>query len=264
MVNRYNLSIVQKICLAAMFIVLAAICQKVLAFSNFAPIPFLRISFGGPAIIIFASIILGPIFGALVGGASDLIGFVIFDPKTTSSIPFFQITLLYVLLGFVSYFIFKYIQIFKNKKAILITETATFSSIFLAVILYIFLNDNITIYGKTYEFTTTIRICTSIITFILLLGLFIINLLLSKKIEKRHNDISVYHVSFACFITEFLIMLLFGTAMKVWAFSSATFLPVFFTQLIVCFFNVPLNTLIISYIMILSDKVLKRNLWLKK
>ena len=260
MVNRYSLGIVQKICFAAMLIVLAAICQKLLAFSNFPPIPFLRISFGGPALIIFSSILLGPIFGALVGGASDLIGFVVFDPKTTSGVPFFQITLLYVVLGCVSYFVFKYIEKIKNKKVILLTELITFVAIFVGVALFMFLKDNLTIYGKTYEFTSAIRIATTIITFILLCCLFLINLLLAKRFEKKYENISVYAISFSCFLIELVVMLLFGTAMKVWAFSSATFLPVFFTQLVVSFLNVPLNTFLISYIIVLMDKTLKKNL----
>lgn len=259
MINRYNLSIVSKICLAAMFIVLAAICQKVLAFSNFAPIPFLRLSFGGPAIIIFSSILLGPIFGALVGGASDLIGFVIFDPKTTSSIPFFQITLLYVMLGFASYFVFKLISKLKNRKLLVSIEIASFIAIFMAVVLYLFLKENITLYGTTYEFNKTIRISTPIITFILLSLLLVINILLSRRFEKKHPEINVNSISFACFIIELSVMLVFGTIMKVWAFTSATFLPIFFTQLIVSFLNVPLNTFLISYIMVLTDKTLKKN-----
>ena len=94
-----RLSLTSKICLAAIFIVLATICQKVVAINYIAVIPFLRISFGGPAIIIFSSILLGPWFGLLVGLGSDVLGYFIFDPKNNAFFP--QITAIYALLGFV-------------------------------------------------------------------------------------------------------------------------------------------------------------------
>ena len=47
---------------------------------TFYPIPALRFDPGGPAIIMLAGMILGPIGGALVGGLSDLIGYVFWNP----------------------------------------------------------------------------------------------------------------------------------------------------------------------------------------
>ena len=61
-----NLSPIQKICLAGLFTALAVIMQKVVAVNYIPVLPFVRVSFCGPALIIFASILLGPIYGALV------------------------------------------------------------------------------------------------------------------------------------------------------------------------------------------------------
>ncbi|MCK5744193.1 MAG: ECF transporter S component [Caldisericia bacterium] len=47
---------------------------------TFYPIPSLRFDPGGPAIIMIAGMILGPIGGALVGGLSDVIGFFFWNP----------------------------------------------------------------------------------------------------------------------------------------------------------------------------------------
>ncbi len=47
---------------------------------TFYPIPALRFDPGGPAIIMLAGMIMGPIGGALVGGLSDLIGFLFWNP----------------------------------------------------------------------------------------------------------------------------------------------------------------------------------------
>ena len=89
-----NLSVVQKITLAGLFMALTAVLQKVVAINYLAFAPFVRISFGGPALIIFSSILLGPIYGAFVGLGSDLLGYLIFDIRQFPLYP--QITAIYV------------------------------------------------------------------------------------------------------------------------------------------------------------------------
>ena len=49
-----NLPVIQKIALAAVFISLIAVLQKVVAVNYIPGLPFFRISFGGPALIIFS------------------------------------------------------------------------------------------------------------------------------------------------------------------------------------------------------------------
>ena len=254
---KYNLSIVQKICLAGIFIPLVAIFQKIFAINYITVIPFVRISFGGPALIIFASILLGPWFGLLVGAMSDIVGFFIFDPKMFGSMPFFQITAIYALLGFSSYFVSKWIHMIKSKKLMLIIELVSFAILLVAITLFVLLNESITLYGVTYQFDIWSRIFIPVILFILLGLLFLAIVLIDKHFKKINENISTYQVSFACFILEVVVMLIFGSIMKVWAFSSTAFLPIFLCQLIVLFFNVPLNTFLISYIMNLSRKIFK-------
>ena len=254
---KYNLTLVQKICLAGIFIPLIAIFQKIFAINYISIIPFVRISFGGPALIIFASILLGPWFGLLVGAMSDIVGFFIFDPKMFGSMPFFQITAIYALLGFSSYFVFKWIHKIKSKKLMLTIELVSFLILLVAVALFILLNDSITLYGTTYQFDIWSRIFIPVIMFILLGLLFLAIFLIDKHFKKINENISTYQISFASFILEVAVMLIFGSIMKVWAFSSTAFLPIFLCQLIVLFFNVPLNTFLISYIMNLSRKIFK-------
>ena len=109
-----NISPIQKICLTGLFIALAVICQKVMAVNYIPALPFVRVSFCGPALIIFASIILGPFYGMVVGAASDLLGYLIFDPRTNPM--FIQITLIYAVLGFASYFVFCLVRSITNRK----------------------------------------------------------------------------------------------------------------------------------------------------
>lgn len=254
---KYNLSIVQKICLAGIFIPLIAIFQKIFAINYISVIPFVRISFGGPALIIFASILLGPWFGLLVGAMSDIVGFFIFDPKMFGAMPFFQITAIYALLGFGSYFVFKWIHKIKSRKFMLTVEGLTFVALLVAITVFVMVNDSISLYGTTYQFDIWSRIFIPVILFILLGLLFLVVILIDKHFRKINEKISTYQVSFACFILEVFVMLIFGSIMKTWAFSSTAFMPIFLCQLIVLFFNVPLNTFLISYIMNLSRRIFK-------
>ena len=96
-----NLTVIQKICLSGLFMALIVILQKVVAINYLAFAPFVRVSFGGPALIIFASVLLGPVYGALIGAGSDLLGYLIFDPRMYP--PYLQITAIYTVLGLVSY-----------------------------------------------------------------------------------------------------------------------------------------------------------------
>jgi len=254
---RYNLTIVQKICLAGIFIPLVAIFQKIFAVNYIPIVPFVRISFGGPALIIFASILLGPWFGLMVGAFSDLVGFFMFDPKMFGSLPFFQITAIYALLGFSSYFVFKLIHKIANTKLMVYIECGTFLALLIGATLFLIFNDSIALYGVEYQIELIHRILVPIILFILLLVLFLITLFFNRFFKKRSVNISVFHISFSCFILELFVMLIFGSIMKAWAFSTTTFLAIFLSQLLVFFFNIPLNTFLISYIMSSTRKLFK-------
>ena len=72
-----ELSIVKKICLSGILMALIVIFNKVLAINYI--IPFARISFGSIALIIFASIVLGPFYGAIIAGVADILGYFMFD-----------------------------------------------------------------------------------------------------------------------------------------------------------------------------------------
>lgn len=252
--TNFKLSLVQKICLAGIFIPMVAIFQKIFAINYIPVIPFLRISFGGPALIILASIILGPWFGLLVGAFSDLVGFFLFDPRMFGAVPFFQITAIYALLGFGSYFVFKLVEKIKNNKLMLTIELATFGAIFLGITLFTSLNSSIELYGATYELGLVQKIVIPLLTFILLSLLALIMFLMNKYLKKSNSNMSIYHISFSCFVVEILIMLIFGTIMKVWAFSSTTFLAIFFSQLLVSFVNINLNTFLLSILLNIVKK----------
>ena len=245
-----DLSVVQKIALAGIFIVLVALFQKVFAINYIPVLPFVRISFGGPALIIFSSILLGPWFGLLVGAASDIIGFYIFDPKLLGTAPFFQITFIYALLGFGSWFIYKLVTLIKNEKVMLIIELSFFAVLLTGVTLFSALYYGVDL--KVYE-----RVLIPTISLILLSLTIFTQIFLTKYFKKKEMEVSPVHVGFASFIIEITIMLAFGVAMKTWAFSSSSFILILVSQIIVTFFNIPLNTFLVSYIMYLSKRLIK-------
>ena len=58
-----------------------------------------------------------------------------------------------------------------------------------------------------------------------------------------------YQISLSLFVIELLVMVIFGTLMKGWAFGFATYPAILICQIITLFFNLPLNTVLISILM---------------
>ena len=249
-----NLTVIQKICLAGLFIALIVILQKVVAINYLAFAPFVRVSFGGPALIIFASILLGPIYGGLIGMASDLLGYLIFDPRMYP--PYLQITAIYTLLGIASYFIFSLVYSFKNRKLLSVIEISVLSLIWLGVSLYVILSIQITLFSSTYEVPTLSKILIPS-----LLGVMFIGIILFSHFYKPKEDnplMSPMHICFASFICDLFIIVIFGSIMKAWAFGFQTFLAIILCQMMVMFINIVLDTLFISAFMRFTNKYFVR------
>ena len=251
-----SLSIVQKIALAGLFTALAAILNKVLAVNYIAAVPFVRISFGGPAVIIFASILLGPLFGALVGGLSDILGYFVFDMSSFPYAPW--ITLTYVLLGFVSYFIFYLAKKIKSEKAMAITTHTTMFIIFIISSLLIIFSDKLHLFSQEYELNLTFKIALPLGMFALFAVIILFNYFFKKYFKKKNSDselpFSIYQISFSLFILEIFVMVLFGSLMKSILFGFELFPLIVLFQAMTMFFNIPFTTFIISNIMLITKR----------
>ena len=237
-----NLTVIQKICLSGLFIALVTVLQKVVAVNYLAFAPFVRLSFGGPALIIFASVLLGPVYGLFIGAFSDLLGYLIFDPRIYP--PYLQITAIYALLGFVSYFVFSLVFSIKNRKALTIIEIGVMVAIWLSVSLYVLINKEIKLFSSTYELTPLIKSLVPAISGLILLSIILLSLFYKPKYE--NGRISALHICFASFICDFFVLVIFGSVMKAWAFGFATFLAIIICQLLVMFFNVLIDTFFIT------------------
>ena len=224
----YNLKTLDKICISGMFIALTVILQKVVAI-NYIPI--------------FTSF-----------SPSDLLGYLIFDPKTYGLFP--QITAIYAVLGFVTYYIFWAFKKIKNTKVSMIVLIALLLSLAVGSSLYFILNDQITLYSSTYVMETWVKIALPITIFALIGLLFVILLLLKKFKVDQDLSINVWQISIASFLIEIIVMVLFGSLMKSWAFNF-NFFVIAICQIVVLFINVPLNTFLISTFMRLTKRFKK-------
>ena len=245
-----SLSPIQKICLAGLFIALTTILQKVVAINYLAFAPFVRVSLGGPALIMFSSILLGPIYGLFVGLASDVLGYFIFDPRNNAFFP--SITAIYALLGFVSYFIFSFVFSIKDSKKMTLIEIITMAVIWVGVSLFVILNNQIVLFGRPYDVPFLSKILIPSILGVIFIAIIIMSALIKPKDKSVY--VSPVHICFASFICDFFVIVLFGSLMKAIAFGFATFLTIILCQAMVMFVNVLLDTLFISTFQRLTKK----------
>ena len=239
-----NLSLTLKICLTALFVALDVLAQKVFAINYLSFAPFLRISFAGPCIIIFASIFLGPIYGCLVGGLADLLGYLVFDPKAYPL--FFQITLIYSVLGLVAYFVFRLVALIQNKKVLLLIMVGFLTALYIGASLFLILNNELTLFSSTYKIETYQKILIPAILLVLFVGLVLFIVLFDKKKSEEEMTLSPIQIGFASLILEIFVMVVFGSLMKAWAFGFKTYLIILITQSMILFINVPLNTIFLT------------------
>lgn len=256
-VLKSNLKPIQKICLSGLFIALVAILQKILAINYIPVVPFLRISLGGPALIIFSSIFLGPIYGLFIGVASDVIGYFLFDPKMMGYSP--QISVIYGVLGFLSFFIFFLIQIIKNDKWMLVIEGITFVGIIVGVAAFLLSINNLQTYSGGFIILPWQKVLIPSIMTLLFAGLFVSTLLFKKHFQKDQLPLSPAHISFCCLIIEIIVMVILGSIMKGWLFGFKIYPAILVCQLIVLFVNVPLNTWLICLFLKLTKRFYQNN-----
>lgn len=247
-----KLTTIQKICLSGLFIAIVTILQKVLAINYIPIVPFLRISLGGPGLIIFSSIFLGPIYGLFIGAASDVLGYFLLDPKMMGFLP--QITAIYAVLGGLAFFIFWLFKKIHNDRIMLIIEGCVFALLIAGITLYLFLKPNLQLYSSTYTLLLWQKILIPSILLVLFSALFVSSILFNKYYKKETLPINPISISFSCFVCELIVMVIFGSLMKGFAFGFNTYPMILLCQIIVLFINVPLNTWLIILLLRLTKR----------
>ena len=245
-----ELSLVKKICLSGILMALIMIFNKVLAINYI--IPFARVSFGSIALITITSIILGPFYGMIIAGMADVLGYFLFDMSSYAWFP--QITLTYVLMGAVPFFIYKFVRLFKKEKLFMIVEYSVFAIILALVIVFFITNNQIDLGYKIVQLNTFERIFYPSLSALLFVVIIITNLIFNKKIKTDDLPTNIYQISFIVFVVEIFVDLLFGGLMKSWAFGWNLLIYIYLVQGGIMFFNIPYN----SYLILVMMKAIKR------
>ena len=180
--------------------------------------------------------------GLLIGVSSDLLGYLVFDPRTYP--PFLQITAIYALLGFAAYFVFSLVYSISNRKTLTIIEIIFMAVIWSVIALFVLLNSRIKLFRSTYELNVMSKVLVCTISGAIFIAITLLSVLIKPKEDSTY--LSPLHICFASFICDFFVLVLFGSVMKACAFGFATFLAIIICQALVMFFNVLIDTFFIS------------------
>ena len=76
---------------------------------------------------------------------------------------------------------------------------------------------------------------------------------------RKNTILNIYQISLLFFIVEVLVNLLFGSLMKAWAFGFDMLAAIFVSQLVVMFFNIPYNSYLMTVILSISERYLRKD-----
>ena len=252
----FKLTVLQRMTLTALMIAFYMVATR---FIMVPVTPAVRLS-AGVAILIFSSITLGPISGAVIGVAGDLLGAVV-SPYLGNVAINPLMTVSYGLMGAVPGLI---MMLFRKVKAKDIIYSILFfmllSVIAISLTVYTSTANEVELFNHVFKFNLAARIVIPIVAFILM-GLFgLFTYLLNRRFKKRREEYpnlpSPYQISFIVVVIEVVFTLFINVLCKMWM-MGLTFETIFFPSLFIAFIYLPVNTLIVTYLCFLAVKVIK-------
>lgn len=247
MINKFNISKTNKITLSALFIAATIIFSKLLSIGNMPGINFLRISLG-PTLLIFSSILLGPIYGGFIGFTSDFLGYFLFDNTGYAYNPLFSIT--YILYGILPAILCYFLK--RNKKFKLPIIQILIILLINIFIFYFFLsNKTFVLYKKIYEITTFMKTLVLTLVSILSLLYFVSYYVIYKK--RKHDQILLNNISIIVLISLLSIQVGVGILVKYYTYEVDPFV-LFATQLVVT----TIEIIISNYLILLLYKIFNK------
>ena len=248
----FKIKPVQKITLEAMLLILTVVGTRIPALFSIPSLEFVRLSLG-PAFIIFSSIILGPLYGAFIGAASDLLGAI----GTIN--PF--ITLMYGLMGLIAWLVFFLIKKVKKTKALSLSMFIAIAVMYVFLVVYVIANNSITSFGgKVYSLSIPVKVIVISLASILTAGFVISYIYFAKYFEKKYQNIATIidfrQISFIVFVCEVLICLIMGSVVKSFMYG-VDFLVIFFIQSIMFFIDIILNSYISTLVLVVFESISK-------
>lgn len=237
--------IVTAITLSGLFIALSVILQRFLVIPFGTPSLY-RLSLGNVSIIM-ASLFLGPIYGGIVGAASDLLGATLFPVGNLLVWPIISSALY----GVVPWLFLRLIM-FTNKKLKFPLLYPFLGIMFIVLELFIFLNNEVRHpFDRSQPplvFNTTVRIVFTIVLVLLIIGL----LFIFHYLEKRYQKVveTKYtgrpsELAFAILLMALVVDVLYSSWWKMHAFSADFLVSVFFHTAIM-FILLPFQTSILG------------------
>ena len=234
-------STVRKITISALLIAITVICLKVIAI--YPGFPFVRISFG-PALIIFSSLYLGPVYGLVVGAASDVLGAFLIPTGVYQPL----ITVVYGLLGVIPWVLNWLFKKINNQKFAGITVYFLVISWFLVSMAMVWFYPQID--NMTY------KIVYSSVGLALAVGLLIGLHFISKYFEKKNPeyDNKFYRYALISVIVEIVLMVFGNSFAKSLVYEQPYMLIVEWMALI-SFIDIPLASFGSYYLDLLLSKI---------
>jgi ECF transporter S component (folate family) len=238
-----------KLVLSALFITLSFVLTR---FFVLPPGPTLfRFTLGSVPIII-ASLLLGPVYGGLVGIGADVIGALLFPSGTFLVFPVIS-SMLY---GVLPYFFMRLINLLRLSKSVpIISSLGVILYSLLLVFVWTSSESKSIITKETIIFDTTFRIWFTIISALVLILIVTSLFLVNKYMGKRNKGkiTFVYEIAFAIALTDIIVDIIYTSSWKTLYWE----LPFFFVlamHIIIFVTLLPLKTLFVNLIIYAFEK----------
>ena len=238
-----KLSPVMKITTAAMLMGLAIIFNKLLVIQ--IP-PFIRIGIAAVPIMM-SSVLLGPVYGFFVGAIADVLGYFMFDTSNFPYSPF--VTISFVILGVLPYFLLMLTRKLRYQKHPIPYSYVLMGAIWTFLLVFILMNDSVTVSGHTYQIDLLWKILIPIISAVVF-GFFTwfiyyLNRRFQKKVLDYPSCPSPHEIAFMVLLLHILVNIVWGSFWKS-IFFQMDFMTIFFVQSIILIFSFPIDTMLLT------------------
>lgn len=236
--------LIRKITLSGMLIAIAIILERVISI----PIGLTnRIAFGS-AVVIASSLIVGPFYGMIVGASTDIFGFMLFNTTGLAFTPF--VTVGYVVLGFLPYFLYRLFQgpMFKRFGVHILLGLLTLISTY--AIYFAYANDSFTFRNGPEVLVIELdQVAFRIVGPIVLITVFFgfVGFIQWLKNFTKSQVLKPMTVALMVFIVEILITIIWGGLWRSIYFGASQWV-FFFTQTGFFVIGYPIKTLLVYFL----------------
>ncbi len=249
-----------------MLLVLDVLATHIIRTPMIGSLPFLRLSLG-PALVIYASLLLGPFYGAIVGGAGDLLGIFIFT-GIEGEINYL-ITIVYSLLGILPYCVEKITHKMRKslQKPYIVFTLMFLVLILLACLFYAFPSTKAYFADGFGSLTSWIEplilALTGLFDLVACFGLFFTNRFFKKNENEFESLPSPYEMALIAFVCEMTLMVTLKPLAfyLFYNFLSSNSFSISYGVLLSTMFvfgglNVVINTFLVYWLLVFSKKYL--------